>query len=83
MDTRDTNITMENLTPELREKLSKFLEVERWHRALHNSYATKCDHISRLCWEAALSAVPLNTEERKIYKQLNATARSRAQAVNQ
>ena len=83
METRNTNMTMENLTPELREKLSKFLEVERWHRALHDSYATKCDQMSRRCWEAALNEVPLNTEERKIYGQLNSSARPKIRIVNQ
>lgn len=71
MDPTDTYMTMDNLTPELREKLSRFLEIERWHRALLNSYATKCDHISRKSWEAALSEVPLTPEERRIYSELN------------
>jgi hypothetical protein len=76
MDTRDTYTMMGALNPELREKLSKFFEVESWHRALLNSYATKCDQISRRCWEAALNEVPLNPEERRIYRELNSSGRT-------
>ena len=63
-------MTMENLTPELREKLSKFLEIERWHRAFLNAYATHCESVSHRCWEAAFSEVPLSAEECRIYKEL-------------
>ena len=68
-------MTMENLTPELREKLSKFLEIERWHRAFLNAYATQNEAVSRLCWEAAFREVPLTPEESRIYREISSPTR--------
>ena len=70
MNAFDSHVTMEDLQPELREKLSKFLEIERWHRAFLTSYATRNDDtVSRRCWDAAFREVPLTPEESRIYRE--------------
>jgi len=71
MSERDTFMTMENLSPELRTKLSKFCEIERWHRAFLSSYATQPKAISRRCWDAAFREIPLTAEETRIYRELS------------
>ena len=71
MNDRDTFMTMENLTPELRAKLSKFCEIERWHRAFLSAYATPPRSVSRRCWDAAFREVPLTAEETRIYRELS------------
>ena len=64
---------MNELPPQTRERLSRFLEIERWHRQLLSAYATPPDgSITRRCWEAAYREVPLSATETRIYKQLQA-----------
>ena len=71
MEAKDSYMTMENLTPELRTKLSKFCEIERWHRAFLSAYATQPRSLSRRCWDAAFREVPLTAEETRIYRELS------------
>lgn len=71
MNDKDTFMTMEHLTPELRAKLSRFCEIERWHRAFLSAYATQQRSLSRRCWDAAFREVPLTAEETRIYRELS------------
>ena len=71
MEKRNTYMTFEHLKPELREKLSRFCEIERWHRAFLSSYATRPRSLSRRCWDAAFREVPLTAEETRIYRELS------------
>jgi hypothetical protein len=74
MEAGDTYMSMKNLTPELREKLSRFLEIERWHRALLSAYATPPESVTRRCWDAAFREIPLTPEEKRIYEDFKVTA---------
>ena len=63
-------MTIDKLTPELREKLSKFCEIERWFRAFLTASGTSPDSVSRLCRDAAFREIPLTPEETLIYQEI-------------
>ena len=65
------DMTIEHLSPELRDKLSRFREIERWHRAFLSAYATQPGSLARRCWDAAFREIPLTAEETRIYRELS------------
>lgn len=70
MNERPTKIDPNDLTPELRAKLNKFCEIERWHRAFLAASPAANGSIHRRSWEAAFREIPLTPEETRIYQQL-------------
>lgn len=63
-------MTIERLTPELRDKLERFCEIERWHRAFLTASPDLNETIPSRSWEAAFREVPLTAEETRLYREL-------------
>jgi hypothetical protein len=59
---------MQQLTPDVREKLQRFEKIRQWYRDFYTASGVQGDLIKRDCWNAAIGELPLTPEEIGMYE---------------